>query len=333
MNENTIHKSRKIEYRKNKNLEHLICEINHLLGSANEELVERFCGTKHPVILVVGAPRSGTTLLLQWLSSMPELCYPTNLLSRFYGAPLIGAKIQQLLTDPDYSYGDELSDIARSTHFVSNLGKTTGALEPNEFWYFWRRFFKYEVPQYFNPKEISKDLIDQFNIELNSLMKIFGKPIVMKGMHVQYNLDFINKTMDNVLFVHIERDLVQNINSLIKARLKYSGDINEWYSVIPTNYDSIKDLDPYCQVAGQVINTNEVIGSALEKIDNKVCIKYEQFCRNPLILLDKIESKIQKMGYKLEMNRNNKIKFTPENHDISEKEMQKIHHSIEYYCI
>ena len=51
-------------------------------------------------VFVVGALRSGTTLFTQWLATTGLTAYPTNLLSRFYGAPLVGAKIQQLLTDP-----------------------------------------------------------------------------------------------------------------------------------------------------------------------------------------------------------------------------------------
>ena len=49
----------------------------------------------------MGNPRSGTTLFIQWLGISGYLAYPTNLLSRFYGVPCIGAKIQLMLTKHD----------------------------------------------------------------------------------------------------------------------------------------------------------------------------------------------------------------------------------------
>jgi len=42
----------------------------------------------------VGALRSGTTLFMQWLANTGVFSYPTNILSQFFGAPVIGAKIQ-----------------------------------------------------------------------------------------------------------------------------------------------------------------------------------------------------------------------------------------------
>ena len=62
-----------------------------------------------PIVFVLGAPRSGTTLLTQWLAASGHFGVPSNLLARFYEAPYIGGLVQRLLTDPDLSYRDELA--------------------------------------------------------------------------------------------------------------------------------------------------------------------------------------------------------------------------------
>ena len=102
---------------------------------------------------------------------------PTNLLSRFYGAPLVGAKIQQLLTDPRYDFRDEILDFSSPIDFTSRNGKTRGALAPNEYWYFWRRFLPFDVLDYM-PDDALKARGDLTGLrdELNALANIFGDP-------------------------------------------------------------------------------------------------------------------------------------------------------------
>ena len=127
---------RQAEFQRNENLERLLKEINSILEAAEDTILIHYRMPKYPVIFVVGAPRCGSTLVMQWLARTGKFAYPSNLLSRFYGAPYIGAKIQKLITDPEYDFNNELFDFDNEISFESNLGKTKGALEPNEFWYF-----------------------------------------------------------------------------------------------------------------------------------------------------------------------------------------------------
>lgn len=63
-------------------------------------------------------------------------------MSRFYKAPIIGAKMQRLLLDPEFNFRNELTDIfSRNIGYLSENGKTQGALAPNEFWFFGGGFF------------------------------------------------------------------------------------------------------------------------------------------------------------------------------------------------
>ena len=121
----------------------LLKELNEALGEAEKSIIAGYSEPKHPVVLIVACARSGSTLMLQWLAGTGFFAYPTNLLSRFYAAPYIGARIQQLLTDPRYNFRDEFADYVPENTFTSDLGKTRGILAPNEFWYFWRRFFHF----------------------------------------------------------------------------------------------------------------------------------------------------------------------------------------------
>ena len=136
------------QYARNIQLEELLSELSGLLGPVDERVSAQFERPKWPPLFLVGSPRSGTTFVMQLLNATGQFAVPTNLLSRFYYAPYVGAKIQQVLTDKNFDYNNEMGDFASSGEFNSSLGKTTSALAPNEFTYFWRRFIPNYDPQY-----------------------------------------------------------------------------------------------------------------------------------------------------------------------------------------
>lgn len=126
-------------FKRNENLERFLKEINDDLWNTEQKLLQKSY-ENYPILFIVGPIRSGSTLVLQWLANTRQFSYPTNILSRFYQSPIIGAKIQRLLTDEKYNFRNEILDFHSKIDFNSENGKTKGALSPNEFWYFWRRF-------------------------------------------------------------------------------------------------------------------------------------------------------------------------------------------------
>ena len=151
---------RQPEFTRNDSLEGLLDEINVRLAAGEPDLKDKYPSPSLPVLMVIGPPRSGTTVTMQWLANSGYFAYPTNLLSRFYGAPYVGALIQQLIFDPRFNYKNELFDHNgdSGTAFRSDLGKTKGPTQPNEFWYFWRRFVDIDQAE-----KLSQQQIDSFD--------------------------------------------------------------------------------------------------------------------------------------------------------------------------
>lgn len=293
---------REPEFQRNDSLEDLLMEVNALLAEPERQVLRRFDRPKFPLVLVVGPPRSGTTLLMQWLASTGAFAYPTNLLSRFYDAPYIGARIQQLLTDPRFQYGEELYDLKPSrTDLRSNTGKTKGALEPSEFWYFWRRFIPNEDPEWITDKQ--EDQIDGvgFLQEIASLESVFGKPFVMKGMILQFNIAALFRHLGRILILHIRRDPLFNAQSLLETRQRYFGNKKLWYSVKPRQYPELEKLDPYRQVAGQIYYTNQSIQCEIDALPDhsSLTIEYEDLCSNPEGVYRRIHSRLAAQGYEI----------------------------------
>ena len=283
-------------FNKNQTLETLLAEINHRLVPANSELVEESRSECLPKIFVHGPLRSGTTMFIQWLGQSGLAAYPTNLLSRFYGAPLIGARIQQLLTDPRYNFRDEILDFNSEVDFRSENGKTRGALSPNEFWYFWRRFLPFEDLDYLPDEELIRHgHLDGLRDELNALANMFERPFALKAMIMNQNIPALNARFDNALFVHIHRDPVFNIQSALEARKRQYGDIRTWYSFRIREYAQLKDLDPLESVAGQIAAINRSIKIGMQSIPDgrTLSIPYEEFCENPEACYRRISQRLR----------------------------------------
>ncbi len=282
------------EYARSSTLEDLLKELNDNLASANghylKALDERFS-----TIFLVGTHRSGSTLFLQWLSKAGLVAYPSNLLSRFYGAPLVGAKIQQLLTDPRYNFRDEILDFNSNLNFSSDNGKTKGALAPNEFWYFWRRFLPFDELDYLPTDKLTqKANLSGLRDELNALANIFEKPFALKAMIMNQNIPELAEQFDKPLFIWIRRDPIFNIQSALEARKRQYGDIDTWYSFKIKEYPLLKDLDPLESVAGQIAAINRSVeqGIAVLPDHKKLVIQYEDFCERPEFYYHEITRRI-----------------------------------------
>jgi len=293
---------RRKEFQRNQRLESLLQEINGLLGPVEDRILQHHRMPKYPVVLIVGCPRSGSTLIMQWLASTGKFAYPTNLLSRFSGAPYIGALIQQLLTAPEFSFRDEFFDLGSDISFSSSLGKTRGALAPNEFWYFWRRFFPQEGFEYLDKESLQDLNTAKFTAELAALEAVFGKPFAMKGLIINSNIPYISSVLDKALFVHLKRHPLYNAQSLLEARVKFSGHRRAWYSFQPAEYDKLKKFAPCEQVAGQVYFTNRAIEKGLEQIDTRrwLQVNYEGFCVNPEQVFYQIADKFAQQGHQVD---------------------------------
>lgn len=310
-----MNKGRQPEFKRNLNLEKLLAELNSVLSGVEAKIVKNYKKPKYPVLLVIGGPRTGSTLMMQWIANLNTFAYPTNLLSRFFGAPYIGAKIQLVLTHPDYNFKNEILDFGQNVSFRSNLGKTKGALEPNDFWYFWRRFIPNKLPRHLTKAEEKRVDKKKLLAEVAALEHVFKKPIAMKGMILEQNLPLLDSIFDKIIFLNLRRHPFFNIQSLLESRLKFFGDLKKWYSIRPKEYHKLIKMDPIKQVAGQVYYKNKAVEIGLSKINkNKYLnVDYEQFCENPREVFKKIKSKYQEQGVKVKWRYNGPDKFVSAN--------------------
>ena len=292
---------RQSQFRRNEKLEKLLSELEQDFECSEGALRDRYSaiGVKHPLIFVFGPMRSGTTLYMQWLASLDCFAYPSNLLSRFYYAPLMGAKIHQLLTNPEFSFRDELNDLSPAARFESSNGKTAGSLSPNEFGYFWNRHIKYGERDYADNQLLEKT-VDKSRLvgEFAGLTSIFDKPFAIKALKHNFNVSFLSSLFNKAIFVRIHRDPASNVASVIDARKRQFGSVDPWYSFKVPEYESLVKLPPMDQVVGQVESINRALDAGFSIIPEhrKVDVCYEKFCENPSAAYKELADKVNGFG-------------------------------------
>lgn len=317
-------------FSRNEALEALLAELNDAMIVAEQTLVLPTAPLL-PVIFIVGPPRSGTTLVTQWLAASGRLAWPTNLLSRFYAAPYLGARIQQLLTDPRFNYRNELLGNDRNVSFESDLGKTRGLLQPNEFWYFWRRFFPLKWPEPLSEEQVSKADGTGFVAGLAAIEAALGKPFASKAMLLQYNLTLLADLLPNSIFLHVNRDPIDNGLSILRARERFWGDNTQWYSARPPGTEGLLKRNPYEQVAGQIVLTHRSISTELRALPEHrtLYIDYESFCSDTGPTWSALVDRCRLSGYELDIRHNAPKIFSPRRPDATQESRRRLHAAIQ----
>lgn len=311
-----------LKYHKNDQLDHLIIQINDLLEPVEQDRIDKLASRiedKYPTLFLIGTPRSGSTLFIQWIASTGAFAYPSNFMSRFNRAPYISALIYEMVTNPRYRYRDEFADVSNEIEFSSSIGKTSGFKAPHEFWYFWRRFMQFPEVPFSEDLFISHFDFNMFNKELKLLKHAFQKPFFMKAHIIVWYLESVSKNLNNILYVHLKRNPVDSVRSLLKAREKWTGSLQEWFTVKPKEYHILKEMDPCHQVAGQIYFMEREIHCKKHHLgDYYIPVDYEDFCRDPKTVYDVISKKTAESAPHFKIPEYTGVKEFKVSHPVSE---------------
>ena len=243
---------------------------------------------KEPVI-ILGCPRSGTSLLFTILSESEKLFSlyreSQDIFDSFYRLQAKNFKVYEddALTEDDLT--DELKEF-----FLNEFHKYSLNTRP----------VGYVMREYF----LKNDLLEGFSNAVTSINRtyknIFAKEyrLVEKNPRNCFRISFINKLFPDCKFIYLKRDGRSNISSLIEGwrrKTNYSriprpaiplnikGDnYGKWRYVLPPDWERYinKPLEEVC--AYQWISSNKAVIDSLKSIENdrKISIGYEELSNN-----------------------------------------------------
>ena len=244
--------------------------INIIIGNKAEPLLCRNKANqfRNPPVFILGAPRSGSTLLFQTLTDAFNVGYLCNSHSTWFSAPAILDKIRQPLRHK------------KPSEFSSTHGTTSQPYGPSESANWWYRFFD-RSPDACQQVELSHIKKKQFRRSLLSLDSQLQSPVLYKNLFSSLRIKEIVATVPSALFVVIKRDLVRNAHSIIEARESVGAGVGSWWSVPVAGTESLKTQPIHIQAAEQIIRLNYQIDDDI----NKYCdhsrvfqVDYDQFC-------------------------------------------------------
>jgi hypothetical protein len=265
-------------------------ELNNILEPLEYTIKLPYQSPQYPVIFIIGAPRSGTTLVSQIISSLSGIGYISNFVARFWLAPSIGIKISEALKINQKLF----------TSYQSKFGRTKGWNEPHEFGYFWNRWFdKGQTTHNLTSSEL--DTIDSANLikSVASIEFSWKKPVVFKNstwctMQASYLAEIFPKS----IFLVCRRDPLYVAQSIALARISNYADLNQWWSIRPSTYEKLLKLPWPDQIVRQVIDIESEMDEELASIDQSriLEIDYDSLCIRPREYIRKLIEKLNESG-------------------------------------
>ena len=240
-------------FAKDADQERFLEEFNEFLAPF-EEAQYRELAEQWPTIQVLGVPRSGSTLLMQAISSALDVGYIDNLTATFWKAPVSGIRLSR-----------KLLPRRNTTSFQSAFGRTTAINEPHEFGYFWFPLLGYTEMR--EPDDPAAHPIDWARVRLllTNICAAFESPVAFKNFLLMWHVREMAQVLPKTCFVWIRRDPVENALSLLRMRREFLGSENQWASMRPREYAWLKDEPYWVQVAGQVFFIEQTMRRQFEQ--------------------------------------------------------------------
>ncbi len=243
-------------------------------------------------LFIIGAPRSGTTLTYQLITQYFNIAYFNNAYNYFYGIPnLVGYLIHPFINNPVSNY-------------ESNYGHIKGIFSPGEPANFWFRWFPRdgENGHYLSPENVNITKYEKMSEIIFSLMQLHKKPMVFKNVYHTMTAGLIAKIFPQARFIHVKRDIILNIQSMLKGRQSRSPD--NWWSVKPPSYKLLLGKPLWEQITTQIYLADSYTKKGLEKYAQGrfFSIDYETICESPLSFMQTLESQLFDYGYRKRQN-------------------------------
>ncbi|MEQ9410289.1 MAG: sulfotransferase [Fuerstiella sp.] len=224
----------------------------------------------HPQVLIVGAPRSGTTLVYQALAHYLNVTSPSNLSAMFLQAPLTAARLHSCL--PSFSKPD----------FRNFYGQTTRLSGPNDAFHLWDRWLGDD--RYHPAESLSEDTVADMRRFLNAWTLAFDRPFLNKNNRNTSCISLLARHLPAARFVVVRRNPLYVAQSLIRAREQVQGDKSVgWGLQSSTSDDSADPLGYVDDVCQQIMSIDRDMEQQLDHVsaDRVIRVTYEGFCEHP----------------------------------------------------
>lgn len=244
--------------------------VARFLKGIEKEILSRPAPACRPQFFILGLPRSGTTLIYQYIVHRLDVAYFPNPVGRYFDSPCAITWLSRMFFPPYRS------------DFASRYGKVMGRMAPREAGNFWLRFFR--LDDYADENQLSAEQVGLLQKTIRCVQGIFGNaPFVNKNVKHLLRIGALANVFPDSYFIVAEREFADIGLSILEARRKIAQNPSGWWSVRPPAYDRLKELPIVDQIAGQVFGLNEKMTADLNLLAPERVLRtvYRDFCGNP----------------------------------------------------
>ena len=270
--------------------------------SLAESLLVRGAGLQNrfPPLFVVGAPRSGTTIVYQHLVNRFHFAYFPN---RVRGHPF---------TCVSRTAWGRLVERYRPS-YNNEFGRIEGGMAPSDGWEVFHRWF----PRYELDRPVDTSRLHELRRIVWLLERLFRAPFINKNNANSVRIPYLRALFPNALFLHVVRDRTDTAVSLLGARLAHGVELGGWWSAAPPQFLDHGFQDDAEQAMAQVVGVRSTIEEDLaEAPDRVIGCRYEDFCAKPDALSTTVVRAYSERGVALRARRNHvQPSLSPRRHE------------------
>ncbi len=251
---------------------------NGSMQAAEQQLFDLGDTDSEPeAIFILGAPRTGSTLLYQAMASAFALPFISNFTNAHFPAhPILGLAIQTAMS-PEIS-------------FSSSFGKTAAPFEPSEGSAVMTAWFGGGHPSQVTSARILPGRESHFLSTLRAVEALYRRPLLTKNAWNCFRAEYLASALPRAKFIWIRRDIEDAALSDLNARYVTKSDPSAWNSATPANHQDLLRRPPVEQVIENQFEYNSALQRSLARVgDGKhSVIWYEDFVRDPRSILSAI---------------------------------------------
>jgi len=272
------------ELRRAPNRRHLAYDFALYMKNRVLEPIDAILRAKHgrtdlPVVFIIGAPRSGTTVLYQLIAEYLDVGFVNNRMARYFAAPVLGAMLHGRTGG-----GHQLT-------LSSEHGRTSGDRSPHEFSWFWHYYGDFRLHDDLSDEELASMDGQPIKRALEGLAGYFERPLVVKSINfVSYQVPWLKRLLPNAKFIWIRRDDRYTAQSIVRVREEEYGDRNVWWSIRPRDAAAWRSRSPVEQVSHQIRDLSRAIETAFETLstEDRFTLEYESLMTEPSSTLRRV---------------------------------------------
>ena len=266
--------------------------VSYVLQPLERSLIEKYGeqGTyKYPLVFIIGAPRTGSTIFYQTITNYWDIGYLNNVECGLFRTILCASMMSE-----------KMFKEKRHNNFQVRHGATKGLNSPSECGAFWYRWFP-KARHFVDKDELPPAHQQDMRKMIGALMAIKKKPLFFKNMNCGQRIRALSQIFPEAIFIHCTRDPLYTAQSLLKVRKRIYGNFHTWWSIMPKEYPHLRSLSPYEQVVAQIYYIEKQIREDLVEFfpGRYTTINYECFANSPMKTLQEAHLFLEQFGCRI----------------------------------